>query len=191
MTSGSLYAGSVPLVVLLLLLPMALLALMPLVLWQRYRVGTSRRLARAWVATVSLVLMVISAVLFLFGAAVTTIWVSGALAGAAAGIGVGAMLGVLGLLLTRWESGIRELHYTPNRWLVLLVTLIVSARILYGVVRAMWAAQAGLGGTSVIDAFGIPGSLGAGGTVIGYYLTYAMGVRWQIRRWERRPLRTM
>ena len=180
-----------PLVVLLLLVPMVLLALMPLVLWQRYRVGTSRRLARAWVATVSVVSMVISAVLFLFGAAVTTIWVPGAFAGAAAGIGVGAVLGVLGLLLTRWESGIRDLHYTPNRWLVLLVTLIVSGRILYGVVRAVWAAQAGLGGTSVIDAFGIPGSLGSGGTVIGYYMTYAIGVRWHVRRWQRRPLRAL
>ena len=191
MALGSLYAGSVPLVVLLLLVPMALLAMMPLVLWQRYRMGTSRRLARAWVATISAVSMVISVVLFLFGAAITTIWVQGAIAGAAAGVGVGALLGMLGLLLTRWEPGIRELYYTPNRWLVLLVTLIVSARILYGLVRAVWAAQAGIGGTSVIDAFGIPGSLGAGGTVIGYYLTYAIGVRWRIRRWERRPLRAM
>ena len=191
MALPSLYAGSVPLLLVMLFVPAVLLALTPLVLLQRYRVGTARRLARAWMATCSIVSMSISTVLFLFGAAVTTIWVPDALLGAAIGVVVGAGLGLLGLLFTRWESGVRALHYTPNRWLVLIVTLIVTGRILYGLVRAALAAQAGIGGTSVIDAFGIPGSLGAGGTVIGYYLTYAIGLRWQIRRWQRRPLRAM
>jgi hypothetical protein len=43
----------------------------------------------------------------------------------------------------------------------------------------------------MIDAFGVPQSLGAGGIVIGYYLVYSAGLRWHIRRWERRPLRAM
>ena len=180
-----------PLLLVLLFVPAVLLALTPVMLLQRYRVGTTRRLARAWVATCSIVSMSISAVLFLFGAAITTIWVPDALLGAATGVIVGSALGMLGLLLTRWESGVRALHYTPNRWLVLIVTLIVTARLLFGLVRAVWVAQAGIAGTSVVDAFGIAGSLGAGGTVIGYYLTYAIGLRWQIRRWQKRPLRAL
>jgi hypothetical protein len=37
----------------------------------------------------------------------------------------------------------------------------------------------------MVLAFGIPESLAAGGTVIGYYVAYNLGVRRQIRRWQR------
>jgi hypothetical protein len=74
---------------------------------------------------------------------------------------------------------------------VLVITLIVSARVLYGFYHSWGAARAGLAGTSMIDAFGVPQSLGAGGIVIGYYLVYSAGLRWRIRRWDRRPLRAM
>jgi hypothetical protein len=181
----------VPLLLLVLALPVIVLALMPLILFQRYRLGSARRLARPWINTITLVSMVFSAVFFLFAASVTQIWVSGAFPGAAVGVAVGSVVGVLGLLLTRWEAGLRTLHYTPNRWLVLVITLIVSARVLYGFYHSWVAARAGLAGTSMIDAFGVPESLGAGGIVIGYYLAYAAGLRWRIRRWERRPVRAM
>jgi hypothetical protein len=181
----------VPLLLLVLALPVIVLALMPLILVQRYRSGTARRLARPWISAITLASMVFSAVFFLFAAAVTVIWVPGAFRGAALGVLPGCVAGALGLLLTKWELGLRELHYTPNRWLVLFITLVVSARVLYGFYRSFAAAQAGLGGPSMIDAFGVPQSLGAGGMVIGYYLVYTAGVRWHIRRWERRPLRAM
>lgn len=180
-----------PLLLLVLALPVILLALMPLVLFQRYRLGSARRLARPWITTITLVSMTFSAVFFLFAAAVTQIWVAGAFRGAAFGVAIGCVVGVLGLLLTRWEAGLRTLHYTPNRWLVLVITLIVSARVLYGFYHSWGAARAGLAGTSMIDAFGVPQSLGAGGIVIGYYLVYSAGLRWRIRRWDRRPLRAM
>ena len=180
-----------PLLLLVLALPVILLALMPLVLLQRYRLGSARRLARPWINTITLASMIFSAAFFLFAAAMTQIWVPGAFRGAALGVAIGCVAGVVGLLLTRWEAGLRTLHYTPNRWLVLVITFIVSARVLYGFYRSWAAASAGLAGTSMIDAFGVPQSLGAGGIVIGYYLVYAAGLRWQIRRWERRPLRAM
>jgi len=47
----------VPLLLLVILLPVVLLALMPLILIQRYRVGAARRMARPWVATLNLMLM--------------------------------------------------------------------------------------------------------------------------------------
>jgi hypothetical protein len=181
----------VPLLLLMLALPAIVLALMPLILVQRYRVGTARRPARKWINTFTLVSMVVSAVVFLSGAAVTQVWVPHALAGAAVGVAIGVVAGVCGLFLTRWELGVREMFYTPNRWLVLVVTLIVSVRVAYGFYRSFAAASAGLAGASIIDAFGVPESLGAGGVVIGYYLAYAAGLRWQIRRWDRRPVRPM
>jgi len=179
------------LLLLLLVIPAVLIALMPLVLVQRYRAGTARRHARGWLATLSLVAASISGVVFLLVATVTTIWVANALRAAAAGLFVGCVLGLLGVGLTRWESTPRTLHYTPNRWLVLTITLMVSARLLYGLWRSWVVARASVDGTSLVLAFGIPESLAAGATVLGYYLAYSAGLRWRIRKWEKRSLRVL
>lgn len=180
-----------PLLILLLALPLVVIAMTPLFLVQRYRAGKARRLARPWMATFALAMMALSVLFFLFGAGVTSIWVAGTFRGAAAGLAAGVVLGVVGLLVTRWEPTPRTLHYTPNRWLVLFVTLIVSARVLYGMYRSAMVAQAGMTGTSVVMAFGIPESFAAGGAVLGYYLAYNAGLRWRIHRWQARPLRPM
>jgi hypothetical protein len=181
----------VPFILLLLLVPIIFIALMPVMLIQRYRAGKARRLARAWVATLNLALMAFSAVFFLTSAAFTTIWIPNAFSGAALGIAVGVVLGGLALGITRWESTPRSLHYTPNRWLVLIVTLLVTARIVYGLGRSLAVARAGATGTALVTAFGVPESLAAGATVIGYYLAYNAGLRWRIRQWQQRTLRVM
>jgi hypothetical protein len=181
----------VPLLLLLLALPLIVFALMPLILFQRYRMGSARRLVRPWVATLNIVLTAVSAALFLVVAAVTAIWVPDAFRGAVVGVLIGLGLGVVGLLLTRWEPTAATLHYTPNRWLVLGVTLMVSARVLYGVWRSWKAAEAGLYGTEMVLAVGIPESLAVGGAVIGYYIAYAWGVRRRFLVWQRRPVRVM
>jgi hypothetical protein len=181
----------VPLLLVVLLLPLAVLVLMPLILLQRYRAGAARRQARAWVATMSLAGLVLSAVLFLAGAAVTALWIPAAFPAALAGLVGGCALGALGLALTRWEFTPRSLHYTPNRWLILAVTLMVSARLLYGLWRSWTLARAGATGTAFVAGFGIPESLAAGAIVLGYYLSYTAGLRRRIRQWQRRALRVM
>ena len=178
-----------PLLILVILLPLVLLALMPLILIQRYRVGAARRMARPWIATLNVALMVFSAFCFLGGAAVTAVWVPNAFTAAAAGVGLGAGLGLVGLMLTRWEPTAATLHYTPNRWLVLVVTFLISARVLYGLWRSWTVAEAGIYGTPMVLAFGIPESLAAGGTVLGYYLAFGLGVRGRIRKWQNGSLR--
>ena len=108
------------------------------------------------------------------------------------GSGTDAFKGVsvlVGLMLTRWEATAATLHYTPNRWLVLLVTFVVSARVVYGLWRSWTVAAAGVSGTPMVLAFGIPESLAAGGTVIGYYVAYGLGVRRRIRKWQNGALR--
>ncbi len=177
-----------PLLLLVVLLPLVLIALMPLILIQRYRVATARRMARPWTAFFNVVLMAFSALCFLASAAVTAAWVPNAFTGAAAGVASGAGLGLVGLALTRWEPTPMTLHYTPNRWLVLIVTFVVSARVLYGLWRSWMVAQAGAYGTPMVLAFGIPESLAAGGTVIGYYFAYGWGVRRRILEWKNRSL---
>ena len=173
-----------PLLLLLVLLPLLLIMLMPLILIQRYRMGSARRRARAWTTALNVAVMTFSAICFLIGAAVTTVWVNNAFAGAAAGVAFGAVLGLVGLALTRWEPAAGALHYTPNRWLVLFVTFVVPARVAYGLWRSWTVAQSGVYGTPMVLAFGIPESLAVGGLVIGYYVAYALGVRRRIRRWQ-------
>lgn len=165
-----------PILFLLLLLPVVLIALTPVMLVQRYRVGTARRQARPWLATFGLVMMAVSTIFFLAGAAMTSFWVQDAFLGALAGIGIGGVLGMVGVLVMRWEATPGSLHYTPNKWLVLTITLVVSARLIYGLYRSELATAE---------------SIAAGGVVVGYYLGFAAALRWRIRRWERRALRRM
>ena len=140
-----------PLLLLPLLIVLALatvVALIPLSLIQRYRVGTSRQRARGWLAAINLTGLALSAVLVLISAALTSIWIPGALIYTAGGLGVGLVLGMVGLWLTRWEASTIALHYTPNRLLVLGMMLIVGSRVLYGLWRAWESWSAGHGGES-------------------------------------------
>jgi hypothetical protein len=160
-----------------LLLVLAIAALVPLSLVQRYRAGTARRRARRWVATLNVVSLALSCVLCLMGAAFTTVWVRDAFAYALGGMALGAGLGWLGLAITRWEPSAGSLHYTPNRWLVLAVTLVVTLRVGYGFWRSWqaWGTSAAEGAWLVQSA--VVGSLAAGAVVLGYYFIYWLGVR--------------
>ena len=151
--------------------------LMPISLLQRYRVGTSRRQARGWIITLNFAAVTFSACVFLVSAAVTNIWIPDAFRYAMGGLAAGSLLGIVGLLLTRWEYSPRGLYYTPNRWLVLAITLLVSARIAYGFWRSWQAWRLAAGDTSWIVSSGVAGSLAAGAVVLGYYLIYWFGVR--------------
>ena len=157
-------------------------ALIPFSLVMRYRVGTARQPARGWLVTLNLVGLTISTVLFLLTAAFTTRWVPEAFRYALTGFAIGCVLGMLGLVLTRWEAGPRALYYTPNRWLVLGIMLVVTARIAYGFWRSWHAWRAAYEHAAVIAASGVAGSLAAGAVVLGYYMTYWAGVRRRLRR---------
>ena len=113
--------------------------------------------------------------LFVLGAAVTNFWAPHALVYTALGWAIGALLGFVGLWLTRWESDDEPLHFTPNRWLVLAILLAVAARIGYGFWRAWEAWQSGFAGQSWVVARAQ--SLAAGAVVLGYYLVFWTGVR--------------
>jgi len=164
---------------------LALIALMPLSLVLRYRAGTARRPARRWVAAINLVAVGISSALLLMVAGLTSYWIPMALRYALMGFLGGCLLGLLGLWLSRWEETPRSLHYTPSRMLVLAITLVVTARLLYGFWRSWHAWHAAPGDTSWLVASGAAGSLAAGALVLGYYLAYWAGVWRRIRRHRR------
>src|SRR5437763_11998379 len=97
--------SAVPVIVLALLL-FVLLAFGGVVLLSlalRYRAGTARRQGRRWVATVHVWMTSFSAVLFLFVAFLMSFWLGATLRFALAGMAIGAVLGLLGLALTRCD----------------------------------------------------------------------------------------
>ena len=160
---------------------LAAVALLPLSIIQRYRVGTSRQRARGWLIWLNLFGLSVSTLLFVIGAAITNIWVPRALAYTLAGLAGGFALGLLGLVLTRWEISPRGVHYTPNRALILMITLLVTARLLYGLWRGWHNWRAAVGGDNWLAQSGAEGSLAAGAVVLGYYVIYWAGVRRRLR----------
>ena len=166
----------------LLLIVFASVLLIPITLIQRYRAGTARRRARPWLATINAIGIAVSAVLFLAGAAFTTIWIPNAFAHAWGGLVLGMAIGVLGVALTKWDVAAGVLHYTPNRWLVLAITLAVTGRIAYGFWRSWQAWQSFAGDASWVAASGVAGSLAAGAVILGYYFVYWIGIGWRGRR---------
>jgi hypothetical protein len=176
------HARRVPLLLLGVFIVLALIALIPFSLIQRFRMGTLRRRAIRWVIGLNAAGTFLSSVFFLISAAITTRWFPGTLTYTAAGLAAGGVAGALGLALTRWEFGGGRLYYTPNRWLVLVITLVVAARVFYGFYRSYHAWQATLDRMTWVAASGVATSMSAGAIVLGYYLVYWMGVRRRLRR---------
>jgi amino acid transporter len=164
------------LVIVVLAVVLAMVLLAPISLILRYRAGRSRRQARRWAASLNLAALAVSVVLYLASAALTSVWAPLALRFALGGLLAGILLGLLGLVWTRWERRSDGLYFTPNAWLVLFVTLVVAARLAYGAWRLWDTRHMGFDHSSQVFGDSVRGSLTAGGIVLGYYLTYWSGV---------------
>jgi hypothetical protein len=172
----------VPLILLGVFIVLAVIALIPFSLIQRFRRGTMRRRAVGWVIALNGAGTFFSALLFLSGAAITTRWIPGTLTYTAAGLAAGCVAGAIGLALTRWDIAGGRLYFTPNRWLVLGITLVVTLRVFYGFYRSYQAWEATLDRVTWVAASGVATSMSAGAIVLGYYLVYWIGVRRRLRR---------
>lgn len=177
-----------PLLALVPFVILAIIALIPIAIVQRFRTGTARRRARGWVVTVNLLGVTVSVATFLIGALITSQWVPDALIYTLAGLGLGCALGLFGLAVTRWDATGASLEYTPNRLLVLTITLVVAGRVFYGFWRTWNAWQAGIDAGALVLASGLAASMWAGAVVLGYYFIYWAGVRRRLRRFRRATL---
>ena len=180
-----------PIIVLALLL-FVLLAFAGIVLLSlalRYRAGTARRQARRWIASLNIWMTSLSAVFFLSFTFVLSFWVDSAFRFALIGMACGAILSLVGLAMTRWESQPEGLFYTPSRWLALFITFAIAARFLFGWWHATHPAGNGPGDHHwLITASGTQLSLTVAAGLIGYYLVYSIGVRLGLTRHEQRQL---
>jgi hypothetical protein len=183
--------SAVPIILfaLLLFVLLALAGVVLLSLALRYRAGTARRQARRWVASLNVCAASFSAVFILSFTLLLSFWVGSAFRFALIGMAFGAILGLLGLAMTRWESQPEGLFYTPSRWLALIVVLAIAARFVYGWWRAT---QSGSGINAhgnqhwLITASGTQLSLAVAAGLISYYLVYSIGVRLRLIRHEQR-----
>lgn len=150
----------------------------------RYRAGTARRQGRSWVATVNVWSTAFGAGFFLLSTGFIAIWIQHAFSYAVAGMFCGAVLGLCGLALTRWEANKDTFHYTPNRWLALIIVFALIARLGYG----WWRGFHALDGQPHpwLTGSGAALSIAVAAGVIGYYLVYAFGVRRRLSRHSRR-----
>jgi hypothetical protein len=179
--------SAVPLILfaLLLFVVLAFGGVVLLSLALRYRAGTARRQGRRWAATINVWATSFSAIFFLCFTFLISFWLGPTLRFALTGMAVGVLLGLLGLILTRWESHSEGLFYTPSRWLALLLVLAIATRLIYG-----WWHAAHVGGTAtqhwLTNASGTQLSIAVAAALIGYYLIYAIGVRIRITRHDKR-----
>jgi hypothetical protein len=185
---GLVLTSNVPLILfaLLLFVVLAFGGVVLLSLALRYRAGTARRRGRRWVATMNVWMTCFSAVLFLFVVFLMSFWLGPTLRFAFVGMAIGAVLGLLGLALTRWEIEREELFYTPSRWLALIITLAITARLAYGWWHATQFTNNMPGDQHwFMAASATQLSMAVAAALIGYYFVYAIGVRLRLRRHER------
>src|SRR5437763_1048567 len=135
---SSVLPSEVPIILfaLLLFVLLALAGVILLSLALRYRAGTARRQGRRWVASLNVWATCFSAVFFLSFTLLLSFWIGSAFRFALIGIGVGAILGLFGLAMTRWESRSEGLFYTPSRWLAFIIVSAIAVRLVYGWWRA-------------------------------------------------------
>ena len=170
---------------LLLFVLLAFAGVVLLSLALRYRAGTARRQGRRWVATMNVWATSFSAALFLCFTFLISFWLGPTLQFALTGMAIGGLLGLLGLMLTRWESQSEGLFYTPSRWLALLIMLAIAARLVYGWWHTM---HRGVPNEQhwFLSASGTQLSVAVAAGLIGYYLVYAIGVRIRMTHHEKR-----
>jgi hypothetical protein len=169
--------------VVVLVVVLLALVLLPVSLWARYRSGRARRRAQGWVVRVNAWLFVLSVVVFLLSAWLASLWLPQALRDAVLGLVAGIAFGGIGLWATRFEYDSEGFHFTPNRWVVLALVLVVAGRIAAG----LWLSIATMRGVAVpFDAGWLQGGgwLGIAGLLLGYHGCYAWGLR------ARLPLRS-
>ena len=166
---------------LLLLIPALLAALFviwallfPLSIIQRYRHGKARRRVQPWAVRVNAWLLAVSTLLFVAFAWVMERWIANALADAGIGLAVGGAAGFLGLALDRFEATPQGIFRTPNRWLVLGLSLLVAARIGIG----LWLAWSDEPSTLLSRG----GLLGVGGVLLGYAALTGWGLYFRVAR---------
>jgi len=155
------------------------LLMIPLMAWRLYsrvRRSIGRQTLSKWRPWVSICVFPLLTLLFSFVASGKPASL-GALAG---GIAAGILLGVHGLRKTSFENTAQGLFYTPNAHIGIALSVLFVGRMSYRMAELYSAYQPAQPGAPEF-AYS-PLTLGIFGLLVGYYVTYAVGlVRWRRR----------
>lgn len=175
----------------LLLIPLAFLILMalwavllPLSIWQRYRIGRSRRLARPWLVNFNAWSMLVVAGLFVIVNALLGAWFPHQFVQAMGGILVGLLVAIAALWTSRFEWQSQGLYYQPNPWIILGLTALVVGRVVLSVFQIAKQGSAWWNGQP-LESDWHAGVVALAGLLLGYALGYAWGLRHRLRRLRR------
>lgn len=146
-----------PVLLLVALFALALLA-WPFTLWRRVRSGHLRRRVVLWPFKVRRVMLAVGLGIFL----VVAVWLAGGFGASAArellaATAAGIALGVLAAALSTIDVERGALYLSPNRWMVLIVALVLLARL-------AWIALDWLGGNEAAHRHAVA----LGGALLGF-----------------------
>ncbi|HET6430650.1 DUF1453 domain-containing protein [Dyella sp.] len=162
---------------------MIMVPLIAFVIWRRIRTQFGRQPIQRGRMTARIAIFAAIGVLMGLGGLHNPLLLEG-LAGGVLG---GALLGLAGLRLTRFER--REDGsdgYIPNPWIGALLTVLLIGRLAWRLLVIMPQMQQAEAGAHAVPAFGnSPLTLALFGLLVGYYVAYFSGLLVHHRRFER------
>lgn len=161
-----------------------MLVLLPLSLWQRYRVARSRRLATGWVVGLAWWSALVSSLVMGLSTALAGLLWPLAWSYVAVAYPAGLLLGAAGHALTRFEVTPGGLYYRSNAWLVSVLAALVVVRLGAGLVQTLrvWTSDAQWPQDGWLSHAGL---LAVGALLLGYATAQAWGLRQRLRRYQR------
>ena len=150
--------------------------LLPLSVLQRDRLGKARRRVQPWFVRANAWLLAVSALAFLGSAWLADQWIDDALVDALLGLVLGGLTGGVGLAIDRVEATPQGLFRTPNRWLVLGLSLLVAGRLAVG----LWWAWSDAPSSGLAAWVTRGGLIGVGGVLLGYAVATGWGLQFRV-----------
>ncbi|HEY3520449.1 MAG TPA: DUF1453 domain-containing protein [Rhodanobacteraceae bacterium] len=150
------------------------ICLVALLYYRRFRRSFGRQPVQPKRMITRVVFLCVVGALLLFGAALNPRMLAADVGGLIAGLA----LGWWGLKLTRFERHADGVHYIPHSWFGIAISVLLLARLAYRFTvlwPAMQAAQAAPGPQPMPYASS-PLTMGLFGLVVGYYVSYYLGV---------------
>lgn len=162
---------------------LVMVPLMAFVVWRRVRTQFGRQPIQRKRMTVRIAIFALIGALM----ALSGLHDMRLLEGLLGGMLGGALLGLAGLRLTRFER--REDGsdgYIPNPWIGAVLTMLLIGRLAYRFLVVMPQMQPAEAGSHAVPAFGnSPLTLAVFGLLVGYYVVYFSGLLIHHRRFER------
>ena len=164
-------------------IPFIMLPLMAFAVWRRVRGTFGRQPIRRQRMAVRIAIFALLGLALALGGLHNPRLLESLLAGALGG----ALLGLVGLRLTRFERDATGADaYLPNPWIGGLLTVLLVARLGWRYMVLMPQLQDSAIATAAPPAFGnSPLTMAVFGLLIGYYITYFAGLLVHHRRFER------